>query len=193
MSQSHIDRARSYQDELVAIRHDIHAHPELGLQEVRTAELVATKLEEWGIEVHRGVGKTGVVGVLRNGNGQDAVGLRADMDALPILEKSDFAHASQNPGRMHACGHDGHTTMLLGAAKYLAETRNFNGTVNFIFQPAEEGVGGALAMLKDGLFERFPCNAVYGLHNHPGLAVGQFATSRGVRFASGAFFDITIT
>ena len=193
MSQPTLDRARAYQDELVAIRHDIHAHPELGLQEVRTADLVAKKLEEWGIEVHRGVGVTGVVGVLRNGNGQAAVGLRADMDALPILEATELPYASQNPGRMHACGHDGHTTMLLGAAKYLAETRNFNGTVNFIFQPAEEGVGGALAMLKDGLFERFPCNAVYGMHNRPGLPVGKFITGPGARAAGGAFFDITIT
>jgi amidohydrolase len=193
MTKAALDRARSYQKELVAIRHDIHAHPELGLQEVRTADLVAKKLEEWGIEVHRGVGVTGVVGVLRNGNGQASVGLRADMDALPILEATELPYASQNPGRMHACGHDGHTTMLLGAAKYLAETRDFNGTVNFIFQPAEEGVGGALAMLKDGLFERFPCNAVYGMHNRPGLPVGKFITGPGTRSAGGAFFDITIT
>ena len=193
MSLSPLDRARAYQKELVAIRHDIHAHPELGLEEVRTADIVARKLEEWGLEVHRGVGITGVVGVLRNGNGQASVGLRADMDALPILEANDVPHASQNAGKMHACGHDGHTTMLLGAAKYLAETRNFNGTVNFIFQPAEEGVGGALAMLKDGLFERFPCNAVYGMHNRPGLPVGKYITGPGARAAGGAFFDILIT
>ena len=193
MTQSPLDHARRYQDELSAIRRDIHAHPELGLEEYRTADLVARKLEEWGIEVHRGVGKTGVVGVLRNGNGQASVGLRADMDALPILEATNLPYASQNPGLMHACGHDGHTTMLLGAAKYLAETRAFNGTVNFIFQPAEEGLGGAEAMLKDGLFQRFPCDSVFGMHNHPGLAVGQFVTSKGVRFAGGAFFDITIT
>ena len=193
MTQSPLDHARRYQDELSAIRRDIHAHPELGLEEYRTADLVARKLEEWGIEVHRGVGKTGVVGVLRNGNGQASVGLRADMDALPILEATNLPYASQNPGLMHACGHDGHTTMLLGAAKYLAETRAFNGTVNFIFQPAEEGLGGAEAMLKDGLFQRFPCDSVFGLHNHPGLAVGQFVTSKGVRFSGGAFFDITIT
>ena len=192
-AQSALDRARLYQDELSAIRRDIHAHPELGLEEYRTAELVARKLEEWGIEVHRGVGKTGVVGVLRNGNGQASVGLRADMDALPILEATGLPYASQNPGRMHACGHDGHTTMLLGAARYLAEIRNFNGTVNFIFQPAEEGVGGALEMLKDGLFERFPCNSVYGMHNRPGLPVGKFITGPGARAAGGAFFDITIT
>ena len=193
MTQSPLDRARLYQDELAAIRRDIHAHPELGLQEHRTAELVAQKLQEWGIEVHRGVGQTGVVGVLRNGNGEAAVGLRADMDALPIQEATNLPYASENPGLMHACGHDGHTAILLGAAKYLAETRNFNGTVNFIFQPAEEGLGGAQAMLQDGLFQRFPCNTVYGLHNRPGLDVGQFATSPGVRFAGGAFFDITIT
>src|ERR1700733_1276039 len=132
MTQAALDRARLYQDELSEIRRDIHAHPELGLEEYRTADLVAQKLEEWGIEVHRGVGKTGVVGVLRNGNGELAVGLRADMDALPIQEASGLPYASQNPGRMHACGHDGHTTMLLGAAKYLAETRDFNGTGNFI-------------------------------------------------------------
>jgi amidohydrolase len=193
MTQSPLDLARRYQDELSAIRRDIHAHPELGMQEHRTAALVARKLEEWGIEVHRGVGQTGVVGVLRNGNGQASVGLRADMDALPIQEATGLPYASQNPGLMHACGHDGHTTMLLGAAKYLAETRAFNGTVNFIFQPAEEGLGGAEAMLKDGLFQRFPCDTIYGLHNHPGLAVGQFVTSKGVRFSGGAFFDITIT
>jgi hippurate hydrolase len=193
MTQSTLDRARLYQDELASIRQDIHAHPELGLQEHRTADIVARKLEEWGIEVHRGVGQTGVVGVLRNGNGQASVGLRADMDALPILEATGLPYASQTPGLMHACGHDGHTTMLLGAAKYLAETRDFNGTVNFIFQPAEEGLGGAQAMLKDGLFTRFPCDAIFGLHNRPGLPVGEFVTSKGVRFAGGAFFDITIT
>jgi amidohydrolase len=193
MNKIVLDRARGYQEELTAIRRDIHAHPELGLEEYRTADLVVRKLVEWGIEVHRGVGGTGVVGVLRSGNGQASVGLRADMDALPIQEATGLAYASQNPGRMHACGHDGHTTMLLGAAKYLAETRNFNGTVNLIFQPAEEGIGGALAMLKDGLFERFPCNAVYGMHNWPGLPVGRFITGPAARFAGGAFFDITIT
>ncbi len=193
MTQTALDRARLYQDELSAIRRDIHAHPELGLEEYRTADLVARKLEEWGVEVHRNVGKTGVVGVLRNGNGQSAVGLRADMDALPIQEATGLPHASQTAGRMHACGHDGHTAMLLGAAKYLAETRNFNGTVNFIFQPAEEGLGGALEMLKDGLFERFPCDTVYGMHNRPGLAVGKFSTGPSARAAGGAFFDILIT
>lgn len=193
MTRSTLDRARSYQDELTAIRRDIHAHPELGLTEHRTADIVARKLAEWGIEVHRGVGQTGVVGVLRNGNGQASVGLRADMDALPIQEATGLPYASQIPGLMHACGHDGHTAILLGAAKYLAETKDFNGTVNFIFQPAEEGLGGAEAMLKDGLFQRFPCDTIFGLHNHPGLDVGKFNTSKGVRFAGGAFFDIKIT
>ena len=193
MTDSALDRARAYQAELSAIRRDIHAHPEIGLQEFRTADLVAQKLTEWGIEVHRGVGVTGVVGVLRNGNGQGAIGLRADMDALPITEATGLPHASQNPGLMHACGHDGHTTMLLGAAKYLSETRNFNGTVNLIFQPAEEGLGGAEAMLKDGLFERFPCDFVYGMHNRPGVPVGKFLTGPTARSAGGSFFDITIT
>ena len=190
---SPIDQIRRYHSELSAIRQDIHANPELGLEEHRTADLVASKLEEWGIEVHRGVGTTGVVGVLRSGNGEGAIGLRADMDALPIVEANDFAYRSRNQGKMHACGHDGHTTMLLGAARYLAETRNFNGTVNFIFQPGEEGVGGALAMLQDDLFQRFPCNAVFGMHNRPGMPVGKYAISPGTAMAGGGFFDITIT
>jgi len=188
-----LDHIRGFHDELTEIRRDIHANPELGLEEYRTAELVARKLEEWGIEVHRGVGGTGVVGVLRNGNGQMAVGLRADMDALPMAEANDVAHRSQIANKMHACGHDGHTTMLLGAARYLAETRNFNGTVNFIFQPGEEGVGGALAMLKDGLFERFPCTNIYGMHNRPGAPVGHFSISPGMAMAGGAFFDILVS
>jgi hippurate hydrolase len=190
---SPIDQIRRHHAELTAIRQDIHAHPELGLEEHRTADLVAQKLAEWGIEVHRGVGTTGVVGVLRSGNGEATIGLRADMDALPIVEANDFAYRSQNHGKMHACGHDGHTTMLLGAARYLAETRNFNGTVNFIFQPGEEGVGGALAMLQDDLFQRFPCNAVYGMHNRPGMPVGKFGIAPGTAMAGGGFFDITIT
>ncbi len=189
-----IDHIRGFHAELTATRHEIHAHPELGLEEHRTAELVAKQLAALGIEVHRGVGKTGVVGVLKVGDGAQTIGLRADMDALPIEEETNLPYSSRNRGRMHACGHDGHTTMLLGAARYLAETRNFNGTVNFIFQPAEEGVGGALAMLDDGLFERFPCGAVYGLHNSPGVAVGQYAICPpGPAMAGGAFFDIAIT
>ena len=180
------------QGELAAIRQDLHAHPELGMEEHRTAEIVARKLEEWGIEVHRGVGGTGVVGVLRSGNGEQAIGLRADMDALPMEEANDLPYRSTASGRMHACGHDGHTTMLLGAARYLAETRAFNGTVNFIFQPGEEGCGGALAMLQDGLFERFPCNQIFAMHNRPGMAVGQYAIRSGPTAAGGAFFDITV-
>jgi hippurate hydrolase len=192
MTDNILQLARRHHDELTAIRRDIHAHPELGLEEHRTAELVANKLAEWGIEVHRGVGKTGVVGVLRNGDGP-SIGLRADMDALPIEEQTNLPYSSRNPGRMHACGHDGHTTMLLGTAKYLAETRNFAGTVNFIFQPGEEGIGGALAMLEDGLFERFPCQAIFGMHNRPGMPLGKYAISPGAGMAGGAFFDITIT
>ena len=189
---SAIDHIRRYHDELTAFRQDLHAHPELGLEEHRTAELVAAQLESWGIEVHRNVGKTGVVGVLRSGNGQARIGLRADMDALPILEANDIPYRSETPGVMHACGHDGHTTMLLGAARYLAETKDFNGTVHFIFQPGEEGIGGALAMLDDKLFERFPCDAVFGMHNRPGMPVGEYAICPGTAMAGGAFFDIHI-
>jgi amidohydrolase len=190
---SPIDQIRRYHAELAAIRQDIHANPELGLEEHRTADLVARKLEEWGIEVHRNVGGTGVVGVLRSGNGEATIGLRADMDALPIVEANELPYRSRNQGKMHACGHDGHTTMLLGAARYLAETHDFNGTVNFIFQPGEEGIGGALAMLQDDLFQRFPCNAVYGMHNRPGMPVGKYGISPGAAMAGGGFFDIAIT
>jgi len=187
-----IDRIKSYHADLTARRRDFHAQRELGFTEHRTAEIVAKELENLGIEVHRGVGGTGVVGVLREGNGPVSIGLRADMDALPILEANEVAYKSTKPGVMHACGHDGHTTMLLGAARYLAETRNFNGTVNFIFQPAEEGLGGAQAMLKDELFARFPCDSVFGMHNHPGLPVGRFAIRPGTMMAAGAFFDILV-
>jgi amidohydrolase len=182
----------AYHDELTAIRRDIHAHPEIGFEERRTSDIVASKLAEWGIEVHRNVGGTGVVGVLRKGNGQASIGLRADMDALPMEEATRLPYASTVKGRMHACGHDGHTTMLLGAARYLAEHGNFNGTVHFIFQPAEEGLGGAQAMIADDLFGRFPCDRVYGMHNRPGLAVGRFAIRPGAMMAGGAFFDIEI-
>ena len=179
--------------EITEIRRDIHAHPELGMTETRTSALVAEKLRGWGIEVHTGIGKTGVVGVLRRGNGHGRIGLRADMDALPIEEATGLAYASTNRGVMHACGHDGHTAMLLGAAKYLAEHGGFSGTVNFIFQPAEEGLGGASAMIADGLFEKFPCDAVFGMHNRPGLEVGKFSIRPGTQMAGGAFFDIAIT
>ena len=188
-----LDKIRGYHADLTAIRRDLHTHPELGLDTVRTADIVAKQLESWGIEVHRGVGGNGVVGVLRRGNGARAIGLHADMDALPIEEATGVAYSSQTKGKMHACGHDGHTTMLLGAARYLAETKDFNGTVNFIFQPGEEGAGGALAMLNDGLFERFPCDRIFGMHNRPGAPVGHFSITPGAAMAGGAFFDITIT
>jgi len=178
--------------EMTGWRRDIHAHPELGFEEQRTSDLVATQLAAFGIEVHRGVGRTGIVGVLRAGTSKRAVGLRADMDALPIQEANTFEHRSRHQGRMHACGHDGHTTMLLGAAKYLAATRNFDGTVHFIFQPAEEGIGGAKAMIDDGLFRRFSCEAVFGMHNRPGMPLGRFAVKAGPMMAGGAFFDIDI-
>jgi amidohydrolase len=187
-----IDRIAQIHDDLTSWRRDIHAHPELGFEERRTSDLVAQKLAEFGCEVYRGIGKTGVVGRLRVGDSPRAVGLRADMDALPIHEANSFDYRSRHDGRMHACGHDGHTTMLLGAARYLAETRDFDGTVNFIFQPAEEGLGGADAMVKEGVFDRFPCNAVFGMHNAPMLAVGKFAIRTGPMMAGGAFFDITV-
>lgn len=186
------DRITEYHADMTAWRRDIHAHPELGFEENRTADIVAEKLGEFGCEVTRGIGQTGVVGSLRIGNSTRSIGLRADMDALPILEANDFEHRSTADGKMHACGHDGHTTMLLGAAKYLAETKNFDGQVHFIFQPAEEGIGGAQAMIADGLFEKFPCDAIFGMHNRPGLPVGQFAVKQGAMMAGGAFFDIEI-
>jgi amidohydrolase len=187
------DDIRPIHAELTAIRRDIHAHPELGFEEQRTAALVAAKLAEWGVEVHTGIGGTGVVGVLRRGNGQASIGLRCDMDALPMDEGTGLPYASLNPGRMHGCGHDGHTAMLLGAARTLAQNGDFNGCVNFIFQPAEEVRGGAGVMLKDGLFQRFPCNSVYGMHNKNGLPVGQFVNRPGDAMAGCAFFDIAIT
>ncbi len=166
--------------ELVSVRHDIHTHPEIGLTEQRTAALVAAKLRGWGLDVTENVGGYGVVGTLRGRRpGQGAIGLRADMDALPIHEQTGRPYSSANPGLMHACGHDGHTTMLLGAAKLLAAAPDFAGTVHFIFQPAEEGQGGARAMLADGLFQRFPCDAVYGMHNMPGIPLGHIALRPG--------------
>jgi hippurate hydrolase len=183
----------SFLNEIIAIRRDLHQHPELGMEEFRTSDLVASFLEGCGIEVHRNVGRTGVVGVLRSGRVGARIGLRADMDALPMEEATNLPYRSLSPGLMHGCGHDGHTAILLCAAKYLAQTRNFDGTVVFIFQPGEEGCGGALAMLEDGLFERFPCDAIFALHNHPGLETGKFRIGSGPIAAGGGFFDIKVT
>ena len=177
---------------ITAIRRDIHAHPELCFQEERTADVIARALTDWGIPVHRGLGKTGVVGIVKNGTSSRAVGLRADIDALPMTEHNTFAHASTYPGRMHACGHDGHTAMLLAAARHFARHRNFDGTVYLVFQPAEEGGGGAREMMKDGLFEKFPMEAIFGAHNWPGLKVGQFALKSGPVMASSNEFRIRI-
>ena len=180
---------------IAAVRRDIHAHPELCFEEVRTADVVAQKLTEWGIPIHRGLGKTGVVGIVKGRDGGAsgrAIGLRADMDALPMQEFNTFAHASQHHGKMHACGHDGHTAMLLAAAQHFVKHRNFDGTVYLIFQPAEEGGGGARVMIEDGLLEQFPMQAVFGMHNWPGMKMGQFAVSPGPVMASSNEFRITI-
>ena len=178
---------------LRALRQDLHAHPELGFEEERTSGIVARLLEEAGIKVHRGLGKTGVVGIIRGRLGEGTtVGLRADMDALPITEITGKPYASETPGKMHACGHDGHTAMLLGAAKYLAETRNFAGSVAVIFQPAEEGGGGGNEMVKDGMMERFAIEKVFGMHNMPGLPLGEFALRPGPIMAATAEFTITV-
>ncbi|CAO3448641.1 M20 aminoacylase family protein [Azospirillum largimobile] len=189
------NRIAAFQDDMTAWRRDIHAHPELGFEEERTSDIVAAKLAEFGITVHRGLGGTGVVGTLKGlgtGSGR-TIGLRADMDALPMPEANDFDHASRHAGKMHACGHDGHTAMLLGAARYLAETRNFDGTVHFIFQPAEEGLGGAKRMIDDGLFRQFDCEQVYGLHNWPELPAGQIAVHPGPVMAAANQFEIHVT
>ncbi|KFB08052.1 M20 aminoacylase family protein [Nitratireductor basaltis] len=178
---------------LVALRRDLHAHPELGFEEERTSAIVAQHLEEAGLNVHRGLGGTGVVGTLTVGNGPRSIGLRADMDALAMPETADRPYKSTVPGKMHACGHDGHTTLLLGAARLLAKRRSFNGTVHFIFQPAEEGRGGAKRMVEDGLFELFPCDAVYGLHNMPGLAIDEMAVVEGPQLASSDSWKVRLT
>ncbi|MFX4220680.1 MAG: M20 aminoacylase family protein [Thalassobaculum sp.] len=189
-----VNRIAEFHDEMTAWRRDLHTHPELGFEEHRTSDVVAAKLESFGIEVHRGIAGTGLVGVLKSGSSGRTIGLRADMDALPILERGDGdrPHRSVNDGVMHACGHDGHTTMLLGAAKYLAETKNFDGTVHFIFQPAEEGKGGGDKMVQEGLFDRFPCDTVFGMHNIPGIPIGSFAVSPGPMMAARDNFEIII-
>ncbi len=189
-----IPRIADYSDELTSIRRDLHEHPEIGFEEFRTSKIVAERLESWGIEVHTGLAVTGVVGTL-TGRGDDngrRLGLRADMDALPMDERTNLPYASKNSGCFHGCGHDGHTTMLLGAARYLAETRNFGGTVTFIFQPAEEGLGGARKMLEDGLLDRFPCDEIYGMHNNPMVEPNKFGIKPGTAMAGASFLDITV-
>lgn len=191
---SPVEHIRRWQDELVAVRHDLHAHPELGFEEHRTARIVAERLAALGIEHQTGIGKTGIVAVVRGRSTASgrSVGLRADMDALPMQEDNTFAHRSRYDGRMHGCGHDGHTTMLLAAARYLAETRAFDGTVTLIFQPGEEGYAGGRAMIEDGLFERFPADQVYALHNWPGLPVGKIAVRPGPMMAAADRITIDI-
>lgn len=187
-----IDPIIEFQPELQQIRRDIHAHPELCFEERRTADVIAQKLTEWGIPVLRGMGLTGVVGIIRNGSSDRAIGLRADMDALPVQEINAFAHASRHEGKMHACGHDGHVAMLLGAAHYLSKHRDFDGTVYLIFQPAEEGGGGAQRMMNDGLFEQCPMEAVFGMHNWPGVATGTFGVTAGAMMASSNEFEVIV-
>ncbi|KAE9689234.1 M20 aminoacylase family protein [Escherichia coli] len=183
---------RGFEEELREIRHQIHENPELGLQEFKTSALVAEKLRQWGYEVEQGLATTGVVATLKVGDGEKSIGLRADMDALPIYENSGKPWASKHPGLMHACGHDGHTTILLGAARYFAETRRFNGTLRLIFQPAEEMINGGEIMVKEGLFDHFPCDVIFGMHNMPGLPVGKFYFQPGALMASMDQFHITV-
>ncbi|MCL4184832.1 MAG: amidohydrolase, partial [Burkholderiaceae bacterium] len=187
-----VDRIAEFHAEMRDLRRDLHAHPELKFEEFRTADLVAARLAEWGIPVHRGLGGTGVVGIVKAGSSDRAIGLRADMAALPMTAFNGFAHASKTPGRMHACGHDGHVAMLLAAAKRFATQRDFDGTVYLIFQPAEEGGGGAREMMRDGLFEKFPMQAVFGMHNWPGLKAGQFALKAGPVMGSSTEFRVTV-
>ena len=187
-----IDPIVSAAEAIRTIRRDLHAHPELCFEEQRTSDVIAAKLTEWGIEVHRGLARTGVIGIVKNGTSKRSIGLRADMDALPMTEHNTFAHASRHAGKMHACGHDGHTAVLLATAQHLAQHRHFDGTVVLVFQPAEEGGGGAREMIKEGLLERFPMDAIFGLHNWPGLKAGQFAVKDGPCFASSNEFRITL-
>jgi amidohydrolase len=183
---------QQFNSEIVALRRDLHAYPELRFEETRTSERVAQKLGEWGIPVLRGMGVTGIVGVLKKGTSGKSIGLRADMDALPVQEQNDFPHASRHPNKMHACGHDGHTAMLLAAARYLATHGQFDGTVYFVFQPAEEGGAGASRMIEDGLFEKCPMDAIFGMHNWPGLAVGEFGITPGPMMASSNEFEVIV-
>ena len=187
-----IDPIIQFHSELQKIRRDIHAHPELCFEEKRTSDLVAQKLTEWDIPIVRGLGVTGVVGIIKNGSSNRAIGLRADMDALPMQEFNTFPHTSRHAGKMHACGHDGHTAMLLGAAHYLSQQRKFDGTVYLIFQPAEEGGGGAQRMIDDGLFEQCPMDAVFGMHNWPGATVGTFGVASGPLMASSNEFEVIV-
>jgi amidohydrolase len=187
-----VDPIIAFQSELQRIRRDLHAHPELCYEEQRTSDVVAAKLTEWGIPVVRGLGRTGLVGIIQNGTSKRAIGLRADMDALPMQEINTFEHASRHPGKMHACGHDGHTAMLLGAAHHLAQHRHFDGTVYLVFQPAEEGGAGAREMINDGLFTRFPMDAIYGMHNWPGAEAGTLSVVEGPMMASSNEFYVTI-
>ncbi len=187
-----VDNIVSNHEELTALRRDIHSHPELAYEEHRTADIVAKHLTTYGLEVNRGLGKTGVVGTLKRGRGNRAIALRADMDALAMNELNTFDHASKHDGKMHGCGHDGHTVMLLGAARHLSESDEFDGTVHFIFQPAEEGMGGADAMIKDGLFEQFPVESVWGMHNYPSVPVGKFVTRTGPFMACSDTVKVTI-
>ena len=188
-----VNRIAEFEPELIEWRHHLHSFPELGFEEYKTSDFVAEKLSQMGLEINRGLAGTGVVATLTAGSGNGPkIGLRADMDALPIMERSKLDHASKNPGVMHACGHDGHTTMLLGAAKYLAETKNFDGTVQFIFQPAEEGKGGGEKMIEDGLFDLFPVEEVYGMHNIPGINVGEFAVGPGPIMAARDNFEVFV-
>src|SRR5690606_791205 len=191
--ESYLKHMVERSDDIVAVRHDIHKHPELGFEEFRTSELVAERLEAWGYDVERGLGETGVVGRLRKGTGKGRLGIRADMDALPIHEETGLPYTSCRPGIMHACGHDGHTTMLLAAAEYLAEHGKFSGTLNLIFQPAEESLGGAKRMIEEGLFEKYPCDAIFAMHNMPGVPQGHLLFRDGASMASSDYVTITLT
>ncbi|MBX3014776.1 MAG: amidohydrolase [Caldilineaceae bacterium] len=188
-----LEKLAPYRSIFTALRHELHTYPETAYEEQRTAALITQELESYGLEIHSGLARTGVVGILRNGSSPHTIGLRADIDALPLTEQNELPYRSRHKGKMHACGHDGHTTMLLLAARYLSETRNFDGTVVFIFQPAEEAGAGANRMIQEGLFQRFPVDAVYAMHNIPGLPAGQFAVMPGPMMAAGDYFEVVLT